>query len=115
MTFEKIREILLDMKIFKMRGSMSPPNNRVIFERKPLRIILTPKESEIRYDHWVAWTFTMNGLSTKEFFVMLDDYFPQPDDEDVYPSWRDIDFGTHEDWTNFKNKWLRQEKIEELI
>ena len=46
---------------------------------------------------------------------MLDDYFPQPDDEDVYPSWRDIDFGSHQDWTNFKNKWLRHEKIEETL
>ena len=38
MTFEKIREILLDMKLFRMRGSMTPPNNRVIFEHKPLKI-----------------------------------------------------------------------------
>ena len=114
MTFERLREILLDMEIFKMRGSMSPPNNRVIFERKPLRIIVTPKESEVRYDHWLAWSFTLNGLSTKEFFVMLDDYFPQPS-EDEYPSWSDVDFGTHQDWTNFKIKWLRQEKIDSMI
>ena len=115
MTFERLREIVLDMGIFKMKGKMVPPNNRVIFERKPLRIIVTPKESEIRYDHWVAWTFTLNGLTTKEFFAMLDDYFPQPDDEDTYPSWRDIDFGTAQDWINFKAKWLRQEKLETLI
>jgi hypothetical protein len=115
MTFERLREILLDMEIFKMRGSMSPPNNRVIFERKPLRIIVTPKESEVRYDHWLAWSFTLNGLTTKEFFVMLDDYFPQPDDEDVYPSWRDIDFGNAQDWINFKTKWLRHEKIDSMI
>lgn len=114
MTYEKIREILLDMGIFKIRGTMSPPNNRVIFERKPLRIIVTPKESEIKYDHWTAWSFTLNGLTIKELFVMLDDYFPQPS-EDEFPSWSDVDFGTAQDWINFKNKWSRNEKLETLL
>lgn len=93
---------------------MSPPNNRVIFECKPLRIIVTSKESEVRFDHWLAWSFTLKGLSTKEFFVMLDDYFPQ-EDEDWSNTWVDVKFGTAQDWINFKAKWLRQEKLETLI
>jgi hypothetical protein len=114
MKFEKLREILLDMDMFKMRGSMSPPNNRVIFECKPLRIIVTPRESEIKYDHWLAWSFTLKGLSTKEFFVMLDDYFPQ-EDEDEIASWVDVSFGDSKKWKAFKSKWIRVEKLEEIL
>ena len=114
MTFERLREILLDMDMFKMRGSMSPPNNRVIFECKPLRVIVTPRESEIKYDHWLAWSFTLKGLTTKELFAMLDEYFPQ-EDEDWSMTWVDVNFGTARDWINFKSKWLRVEKLEEII
>ena len=114
MTFEKIREILLDMKLFRMRGSMSPPNNRVIFEHKPLKIIVTPTESQIMVDNYLQWSFTLKGLSLKELFVMLDDYFPQPDEEYEY-TWVHIEMGNAQDWINFKTKWLRQEKLEELI
>ena len=112
MTFERLREILLDMDIFKMRGSMSPPNNRVIFQCVPLRIIVTPNECEVRYDKWLAWSFTLKGLSTKEFFVMLDDYFPQ---EDEIATWVDINFGDAKDWKAFKSKWIRAEKLEEIL
>jgi len=114
MTFEKLREILLDMDMFKIKGSMSPPNNRVIFECKPLRIIVTPRESEIKYDHWLAWAFTLKGLTTKELFAMLDDYFPQ-EDEDEIASWVDVSFGDAKKWKAFKSKWIRAEKLEELI
>lgn len=114
MTFERLKEIILDTKIFKVRGSMSPPNNRVIFECKPVRIIVTRNESEIRYDQWLAWSFTLKGLTTNEFFTMLDDYFPQ-EDEDWVNTWVDVKFGTAQDWINFKSKWIRQEKIEELL
>ena len=118
MTFERLREILLDMDIFKMRGSMSPPNNRVIFECEPLRIVVTPKESEVRYDKWLAWAFTLKGLTTKEFFVMLDDYFPK-EDEDAYMTWDSSDyfegFGDAKDWKAFKSKWIRAEKLEEIL
>jgi hypothetical protein len=114
MTFERLREILLDMDMFKMKGSMSPPNNRVIFECKPLRIIVTPRESDIMYDHLLAWSFTLKGLTTKELFVMLDDYFPQ-EDEDWSMTWVDVNFGTARDWKLFKSKWLRVEKLEEII
>jgi len=114
MTFEKLREILLDMDMFKMRGSMSPPNNRVIFECKPLRIIVTPRESKIKYDHWLAWSFTLKGLTTKELFAMLDDYFPQ-EDEDEIATWVDISFGDAKKWKAFKSKWIRAEKIEEIL
>ena len=114
MTYEKLREILLDLKIFKMRGTMKPPNSRVIFEHKPIRIIVTPKESSIMIDGYEHWAFTLKGLTTKDLFVMLDDYFPQPHDEFEF-TWTHIDFGNSQDWINFKTKWLRQEKIETLI
>ena len=114
MTFERLREILLDMDMFKMRGSMSPPNNRVIFECKPLRIIVTPRESEIKYGHWLAWSFNLKLIDIKELFKMLDDYFPQ-EDEDYTDTWFDVEFGDAKDWKAFKSKWLRAEKLEELI
>jgi hypothetical protein len=114
MTFERLREILLDMDMFKIKGSMSPPNNRVIFECKPLRVIVTPSESKIKYDHWLAWSFTLKGLTTKELFAMLDDYFPQ-EDEDEIATWVDISFGDAKKWKAFKSKWIRAEKLEEIL
>ena len=119
MTFERLREILLDMDIFKMKGSMSPPNNRVIFECKPLRIIVTPKESDIMYDHLLYWTFNLKRIATKELFAMLDEYFPQ-ENEDYDMTWSsmvepDLGFGDADKWKAFKTKWTREEKLEELI
>ena len=114
MTFEKLREILLDMDMFKIKGSMSPPNNRVIFECKPLRVIVTPRESEIKYDHWLAWSFWLKRLTTKELFEMLDEYFPQ-EDEDEIATWVDVSFGDAKKWKAFKLKWIRAEKLEEIL
>ena len=119
MTFEKLREILLDMGIFKMKGSMLPPNNRVIFECIPLRIIVTPNECEVMYDHLLYWTFNLKRIATKELFAMLDEYFPQ-ENEDYDMTWSsmvepDLGFGDVDKWKAFKSKWIRAEKIEELI
>jgi hypothetical protein len=123
MKFEKLKEILLDMDIFKMKGSMSPPNNRVIFECIPLRIIVTPNECEVMYDHLLYWTFNLKRISTKELFVMLDEYFQQEDKD--YTMWSSmpwssmvepgLGFGDADKWKSFKSKWIREEKIEELI
>jgi hypothetical protein len=124
MKFEKLREILLDMGIFKIKGSMSPPNNRVIFECIPLRIIVTPNECEVMYDHLFYWTFSLKRITTKELFVMLDEFFPQ-EDEDYDMNWSsmpwssmvepDLGFGDTDKWKAFKSKWTREEKLEELI
>ena len=124
MTFEKLREILLDMGIFKMKGSMSPPNNRVIFQCASLRIIVTPNECQVMYDHLLYWTFWFKKLTTKELFVMLDEYFPQ-EDEDSSMIWSsmtwssmvepDLGFGDADKWKAFKSKWIRAERLEELI
>ena len=120
MTFERLREILLDMDIFKMRGSMSPPNNRVIFECKPLRIIVTPNECEIMYDHLLYWTFNLKRINTKELFTMLDEHFPQEYEFDSGMTWHstisvDLGFGDINKWKSFKSKWIRAEKLEEIL
>ena len=123
MKFEKLKEILLDMDIFKMKGSMSPPNNRVIFECIPLRIIVTPNECQVMYDHLLYWTFNLKRIATKELFAMLDEYFQQENED--YTMWSsmpwssmvepDLGFGDVDKWKAFKSKWIREEKIEELI
>jgi len=125
MRFEKLREILLDMDIFKMKGSMSPPNNRVIFECvQPLRIIITPNECQVMYDNLLYWTFNLKRITTKELFEMLDGHFPQ-EDEDSSMIWSsmtwssmvepDLGFGDADKWKAFKSKWIRAERLEELI
>jgi hypothetical protein len=55
---------------------------------------------------------------------MLDEFFPQ-EDEDYDMNWSsmpwssmvepDLGFGDVDKWKAFKSKWIRAEKIEELI
>ena len=113
MTFERLKEILLDMDIFEMRGSMSPPNNRVIFTCKHLRIIVTPKEGQIMNDDVLTWTFNLKRINTKELFKMLED----EDSSMIWSSmtWDDLEFGDAKDWKALKSKWLREEKLEEIL
>jgi hypothetical protein len=70
------------------------------------------------------WTFWFKKLTTKELFEMLDEYFPQ-EDEDSSMIWSsmpwssmvepDLGFGDVDKWKAFKSKWIRAERLEELI
>jgi hypothetical protein len=114
MTFDRLKSILVDMNMFTIKGTMKPPNNRVIFDSDPLRIVVTPQESKIIIDGHFDWTFYLKHLTTKDLFRMLDEYFPHHDQTYSW-TWVDKGFYSSEEWNNFKTKWLREEKIETFI